>query len=104
MTATLVRNFADLENDCRYGIIIASAIGSKKAALIAAAAKEKGFTVLNMRKVKRAKGIARGIEKKTPVKKTKKETTKEHKEGEHVHKEEHVHKDGEHPHDHKENE
>ncbi len=104
MRPTLVRNMADLDRDCRYGIIIASAVGSKKASLIAAAAKERGLTVLNMRKVKRAKGVARNIEKKKAE--AKKEEKKEKKakvdteKKEHVHEHSHEHEEGEHVHEH----
>ncbi len=105
MTATLVRSVRDFEKDCRYGIIFAGALGAKKVSELTAIAKEKGITIMNMKKVRRAKKIAKTIEKKHADKKDhkkeeKKESKKEEKKEEHKHEkhEAHVHKEGEHEH------
>lgn len=55
----LVPVIAGNENDLgslseKHGIIISGSVGAKKAVAIAAAAKEKGIRILNMKKLKRA--------------------------------------------------
>jgi large subunit ribosomal protein L32e len=104
MQATLVRNAKDLEKATKFGIIFASALGSKKVAELTKLAKEKGLTILNMKKVKKSVRITKEIEKKKHAKKTKKDEKKEeHKhEEKKEHKQEHAHT--EHTHEEKKDE
>ena len=51
----------DFEKDCAAGAILSSNVGSRKAVVLAAKAKELGITILNMKKVKRAKRLAKEI-------------------------------------------
>lgn len=59
----LVKCLADLEKDCSNGIIFSSGLGSKKTALLAGKAKEKGIRIFNMKKAKRARRLEAALKK-----------------------------------------
>lgn len=73
----MIRNERDFEKDCGHGVIIASTVGARKVAILAAKAKELDITLLNMKKVRRAMKINEGLKKRKQKKEEKKTETKE---------------------------
>lgn len=64
-------------NGCTKHVLISSAVGSRKALILAEEAKKKGITVLNMKKVKKAKRIDKALKKKHEENKKHKEVKEE---------------------------
>ncbi len=64
----VVRNISELEKT-KGNILLASQLGSKKAAEIAKRAEELGIKILNKRKLKRAEKIAKKIESRKKIEK-----------------------------------
>ena len=62
--AALIANEKDFQKDCSAGVLISSGAGSRKTLMLAAKAEELGITVLNMKKIKRAKKLSAEIKKK----------------------------------------
>lgn len=67
----IVKNEKDFGQDCSSGVIISAGVGSKKALVLAAKAKELGLTIANMKKIRRASRISAQLQRKAE-KKTKK--------------------------------
>lgn len=57
----VIANVKDFEKDCTKGVLISSGVGSKKALILTAKAKELGIAVLNMRRVKRATRLEKDL-------------------------------------------
>lgn len=68
--------------DAKEAILISSTVGSKKAALIADAAKQRGLKILNMKKVKRSERIFKELDLKRKMKNLEKKEKKKTEEAE----------------------
>ncbi len=89
MECLIARNVNDLK-DAKEAILISSTVGSKKAALIVEAAKQRGLKILNMKKVKRSERIFKELDVKRKMKdleKREKKKTEETEKKEFVNKE-----------------
>ncbi len=80
VNVVIVNNADDLAKVGKGVALIASGVGAKKTMLIHDKAKQLGVRIINMKKVKHARNVARSIEKKRAEKKTEKEKAKENKE------------------------
>ena len=67
MECLIASNVNDLK-DAKEAILISSTVGSKKAALIAEAAKQRGLKILNMKKVKKSERIFKELDVKRKMK------------------------------------
>ena len=75
-TLIVVSNIQELELHKSKSVLLASQIGAKKAAEMSKKAQELGITILNKKKLKRSKRIARAIEQGKIVKAEKKKAAK----------------------------
>ncbi len=81
MKCIVVSNVNDLKG-AKEAILISSTVGSKKAALIVEAAKQRGLKILNMKKVKKSERIFKELDVKRKMKDLEKKEKKKAEEAE----------------------